>query len=1687
MPLRPRASSQRDISSVGILIALRSHATTNRVVTRHRSNGTARVLRLLALLLGVALSTGVLAPQVHGQSNATPASTKIGGRVPRPFICTQNCVNPVTVSLTPGTSTDTLITHSETIKICANPIASDSAKFNGTAITGFTTSNGCASKTANYTLVVGTNRFQVWGCSGFLSGNQGTCTSGSAVITHPALGVAPKGATDSASAGATVTQNFTVSNYTTANETYALTVSCAGSGVSGCSAPSSVPVNAASHSTVQVSYQTSSTVSASGTIKLKATASGQVDSAIVTIVIAGPLTVSTIYTNQDDQDMSWCAATCFAATASMTTVPYISRGAARSVTLAYHGDRVAVRPVVYADVTVRSTALKPTQLELQAQVNGSWATFTNGESVLHFANHIGTDSTGPFRLAGAIDESSLHSGAYGLKLVVTAIYADQHTEQYTDSSHVLAIVNTRASWVARGWAIVGLPYLYSYYYPDGHFDQSRLMVPSGDGSAVVYNRGTCTPACWNPPRGVFSQIVERDSAGGFVGFTRLFSDSSEELYNNTGQLAAAISRTRADTVLYTYDGTSIPGRLTRITDPQRMYAGSHTYIQLNYGTYGLQSIIEPRASDNAPNLGRPTIITVNTSDSLLHTWTDPDGVTTNFGYDTQKRLSTLADRKGNTTTYKYEPVAWKLASVVSPPVPIDANSTGSTTTTPLTTTYQPWQVVDVPTGLTSTTPWPVSRADSVQGAIIDPAGNTSFLTVDRWGQPLRATDPYGIVTTFVNDTNGMPINVIHPTGAVDSYMYSGGLVIESQLAGQNRINYQYGAFAQPTLVSGGGVAPTYFYFSVANRGRIDSVRVGTGNPVTAYTYDAQFRVTKVVDPLGHTTLIGYDPLTGNQDSVLATPSNRYTKTIFDHYGRDSITIVTGDHLTQLHARTYDLMNRVVRDSDGVHPTVITYQYDSIYLTKLTDRKGQVYQTAFNALGWATSQTDPAGRMTTRTYTPLGLLATATNRRVQMTSYGYDKVGRPVWVHRQPVRGEADAADSIKYSLKGDTVTTWNAVSKDVTYYSLANGWIDSSTTTYVTHGFWYKRYYHHAGLGQVDSISMSTNAPGGPLHARHFAWDATTGVLDSLWIGTAAATRLGYNSEFMHSTNTYPTSVTRTDSISDVHGLVSSTYSANVSGSFNRSYAFDSAGRTTELDFPDGSSELYTFDALGHLNGRTLGTWNTTGDCYHTHSFDGYQCNDTTQFQPTQRYHYGFDAVDNFDTLTDVTHGATTAGVFGVGNTDSLWNNVAIPHDGDGDRQSVNASTPTQYQWSADGRLLQVVSGSTTINYDYNVAGQLTRRQVNGTDDRYYLWDNGQLIAILDQWAADPLAEYAYYPGVDRPFAQGVPSLSNVSYYEQDGGGNVIGVHTNGGANQSLRYDPWGNLESIVSAGTDTTQLRWKGLLWEGGVTQLYYARARWYDPATRRFLSQDPLGLNAGINQYAFAGGDPVDLSDPSGMSCADPEDGESCDPEGGATGGANYGGSGASDGVPQPWVVVTAPAPVDWTKLFQLPPNPFADGPLPTPAFPHTSFGGGVGQPTISANPTPFYKNSCITGAIGSAALQIGLDAIGYIPEVGGAAKSVVAGRIARAVGNQVGYKGVVATQVGAKIIHNVIGGAGITSLAAGIGDTFETPEGAASTVLGVAGLVTSFIPGANIVTSSLSIAVDLYAAVKAIGKCS
>ncbi len=50
--------------------------------------------------------------------------------------------------------------------------------------------------------------------------------------------------------------------------------------------------------------------------------------------------------------------------------------------------------------------------------------------------------------------------------------------------------------------------------------------------------------------------------------------------------------------------------------------------------------------------------------------------------------------------------------------------------------------------------------------------------------------------------------------------------------------------------------------------------------------------------------------------------------------------------------------------------------------------------------------------------------------------------------------------------------------------------------------------------------------------------------------------------------------------------------------------------------------------------------------------------------------------------------------------------------------------------------------------------------------------------------------------------------------------------------------------------------------------TGLHYNWHRFYDPTIGRYITADPIGLAGGMNLYAYVGGDPVNWTDPKGLT---------------------------------------------------------------------------------------------------------------------------------------------------------------------------------------------------------------------------
>ena len=201
--------------------------------------------------------------------------------------------------------------------------------------------------------------------------------------------------------------------------------------------------------------------------------------------------------------------------------------------------------------------------------------------------------------------------------------------------------------------------------------------------------------------------------------------------------------------------------------------------------------------------------------------------------------------------------------------------------------------------------------------------------------------------------------------------------------------------------------------------------------------------------------------------------------------------------------------------------------------------------------------------------------------------------------------------------------------------------------------------------------------------------------------------------------------------------------------------------------------------------------------------------------------------------------------------------------DANGNTTTKTDSTgTTTYTWDYDNRLTGATlpgSGG-TVSYLYDPFGRRIYRS-SGSGINIYAYDNNNLIEETNA-SGGVVVRYTQTDGVDEPVA--MLRGGTTSYYEADGIGSVTSLSNTAGAlAQTYTFDSFGN--QTASSGSLTNAFRYAGREFDT-ETMLYFMRARYFDPASGRFISEDPIGLNGGINLFPYAANSPTNFIDPFG-----------------------------------------------------------------------------------------------------------------------------------------------------------------------------------------------------------------------------
>ncbi len=294
-------------------------------------------------------------------------------------------------------------------------------------------------------------------------------------------------------------------------------------------------------------------------------------------------------------------------------------------------------------------------------------------------------------------------------------------------------------------------------------------------------------------------------------------------------------------------------------------------------------------------------------------------------------------------------------------------------------------------------------------------------------------------------------------------------------------------------------------------------------------------------------------------------------------------------------------------------------------------------------------------------------------------------------------------------------------------------------------------------------------------------------------------------------------------------------------------YTYDNADRVTAQThwsqvgtITYSGTNTYTYDATSQLSGD--GTTTYSYDANGNRTMAGYSTGSDNEMSSDGTYTYTYDAVGN---LTEKSKGS------GLETWYYTYDNA---NELTGVRDTSNGTTT----------ILQ-------ITYTYDALGERVQQQIwqtggTATITRYD-YDGTTLWADTDG-SNNLLDRYVYEPDTGQILVSVAAggSAAGAWVYFTDANGSVRDLLSwNGGIANHIEYTSYG--VPTQSNPSVSTIIGYDGYQYEV-TTGLYYTWARWYNPSTGTWLTQDPIGFAGGqANLNEYVGNSPVDFTDRFGL----------------------------------------------------------------------------------------------------------------------------------------------------------------------------------------------------------------------------
>ena len=676
---------------------------------------------------------------------------------------------------------------------------------------------------------------------------------------------------------------------------------------------------------------------------------------------------------------------------------------------------------------------------------------------------------------------------------------------------------------------------------------------------------------------------------------------------------------------------------------------------------------------------------------------------------------------------------------------------------------------------------------------------------------------------------------------------------------------------------------------------------------TGFSYDKAGNLTGITDNQGNQTVIEYDLLdqeirrTGRDGSVTRRFYNRnglpekvirpneyeicgdhgagYRYT-YDLQGR--LQTVTGPDGHVLQINTYDAVGNLIRQTDGAEGGA-AFSYNLAGDRTVIRSAGNATQEfLYDARGNITGVIDGNRNRTEYALDAWGRVAEIRKADGSTEQYAYDHAGNIL----RSVDGEGNET-TYTYDCAGNLTAVTDALGYTEQYAYDKEGRLaektdkNGVTTTYAFNFYGAPLYRREKGSLQGDFYEYTPEGLLKSAISGHMAYSYTYDAMGRLSKKSASGRTLLSLDYDGNGNRTRQTDVTGkiteyrfdlldrlTEVWDDGEKLAEYVYHSDgtiqreIHGPLTKEYAYDADRNLTRLNIQCGGSLLadnrYTYDG----NGNRL---------------------EKQQLSGTTRYAY--DALNQLVKAEYPTYG------------EELF------YDRAGNRTCRrSAGVEEVYAYDAGNHLTRLTRNGEDVSFQYDRAGNLVKDdkasytydafnrntrvetfdgniQINRYDAeglRAEMEENGRLAAFIFNPAKEVVTEtedrtvLRYIRGSEL-IARNTDAVRTYYHYASDEMGSITHVtDEKGKLLNHYEYDAWGNL--TLEDEQVSNRFKYTGEQFDP-VTQQYYLRARFYNPALARFMQEDTF-RGDGLNLYAYCANNPVRYVDPSGHWCEKKED---------------------------------------------------------------------------------------------------------------------------------------------------------------------------------------------------------------------